>query len=64
MISQLQSSSIRTQEEYRPWSREAGLFQCPEQGDTVPVLELLMQALYMGLLYVRCDLERVVIRGS
>lgn len=64
MISQLQSSSTWTQEECRPRSREAGFFQCPEQGDTVPVLELLVQLLYIGFLQVRCDLERIGIGGS
>lgn len=39
---------------------EAGFFQCPGQGDTVPVLELLVQLLYIGFLQLRCDLERVV----
>jgi len=38
--------------------------QHPEQGYTVPVLELLVQLLYIGFLQVRCDLERFGIRGS
>lgn len=51
-----------TQEEYRLWSREAGFFQCAEQGETVPVLELLVKLLYTGFLQARCDLGRIGIR--
>lgn len=43
---------------------QGGFFQCAERGDTVPVLELLVQLLCTGFLQARWGLGRIGIRRA